>query len=59
MANFNIQIDLGNAMMCEPADVADALRVLAARVDEWVMFNNGAIKDVNGNKCGAYGVSDD
>jgi hypothetical protein len=52
---FTLKINLGNAAMMDPADVAAALEETAAKLrDEG--FEDGKVRDLNGNTVGEYGV---
>lgn len=57
---FRLGIELGNAAMSTPADVADALEKAAARIrdcDGWAgVAEAGNIRDENGNTVGTWDV---
>lgn len=53
-----IEIALGNAAMSDAADVANALRILAAKLDSRG-FDYFPIMDLNGNKVGEFNVEKD
>ncbi len=56
---FALTIDLGNAAMDEPADLADALRNVAAYLDTVYGISppaRKAILDANGNTVGEWKV---
>jgi hypothetical protein len=58
---FIIRLNLGNAAMRTPGDVANALRRTADsldRMDRYTMGRqtDGLIKDINGNTVGSWGV---
>lgn len=55
MERFTLTIELGNDAMQTGADIADALRRVAARQEEWERGTDGAIRDENGNTVGRYG----
>lgn len=54
--NFTLRIDLGNDAMQTPTDVANALRVLADRLDGgvWGDGTSESIRDENGNTVGDW-----
>jgi hypothetical protein len=52
---FQLKIELGNAAMLDPADVADALEQVASKVRDYG-FGAGNIRDVNGNRVGSYAL---
>lgn len=52
---FTLKIDLGNAAMGTPEDVADALRSIASDVADG--DESGIIRDLNGNTVGRWTVS--
>lgn len=66
MSKFSLSIDLGNAAMLSPDDVARALQKVAAhleglvvrqtRHDEQQVFD-GRIKDANGNTVGKWSLA--
>ena len=56
---FNVTIKLSNAEMQEPFHVSEALRELAARLDDRVGFqlrDSFGIRDINGNQVGSATV---
>jgi hypothetical protein len=53
MARFTLEIELGNAAMQTGEDVAHALRVAAAALEE-VGCSRSSIWDVNGNRVGVW-----
>lgn len=53
MSDFTLRITLGNAAMRDGYDVAEALRVVADKVEEG--HEDGIIRDVNGNTVGTFG----
>lgn len=56
MDSFSLDIDLGNAAMQSPEDVADALRATADKLDAAAGYvGEGAIHDANGNRVGGWG----
>lgn len=57
MDQFTITIDLGNAEMCKPDHVVDALREIANQVEAEGPddFAAGNVRDANGNTVGSYG----
>lgn len=60
MDAFTLTIELGNAAMRSPADVADALRGLADRIEDDRVFradDRGGIRDGNGNTVGRWAVA--
>jgi hypothetical protein len=55
MSTFKLEIELGNAEMHEPWHVAEALRKVAAQLDdETGDFPDGLIRDTNGNTVGLH-----
>lgn len=52
---FTLKIDLGNAAMSSPEDVAGALESVAAKVRDG--RDEGGIRDLNGNTVGRWTVS--
>lgn len=54
---FTLTIELGNAGMASPQDVADALARVAAEVGETGRWED-LIRDENGNTVGRYLLSD-
>lgn len=55
---FTLRIELGNAAMCDAADVADALARVASMVGETGSWE-GTISDYNGNSVGSYLLGDE
>lgn len=56
---FNVTVKLTNAQMQEPAEVAEALRELADRLDEREALkarDSFGIRDINGNQVGSATV---
>ncbi len=53
MPEFSLNIDLGNAAMQTPDDVAVALRIIANRLNDDDV-RCAAIFDLNGNRVGAF-----
>lgn len=56
---FKMEIELGNAAMLTPADVSEALREAAKKLDgvEPALIGGGltgAIRDINGNTVGTW-----
>lgn len=52
---FTTRINLGNAAMSSPRDVAEALRKVAAQLDDDASgYPEGLIRDDNGNTVGRY-----
>ena len=49
---FTLKIETGNAAMCEPEHVADALREVADKLDAGE--ETGGIRDENGNTVGEF-----
>lgn len=57
---FTLNIATGNEAMQDPADIADALRRLADRLEAihgWI--GNGTIRDLNGNTVGSFALTVD
>lgn len=56
---FTLRIELGNAAMQYPDDVAAVLRQLADRLSGCVWFSPDSepIHDVNGNRIGQWSVA--
>jgi hypothetical protein len=55
MAHFTLNIELGNAAMESPQDVAAALRKVADRLERIESVEaNGRIGDLNGNTVGSW-----
>ena len=52
---FSVTIQLGNATMCEPEDVAEALREYLPRIEAGE--RQGFILDANGNAVGTWGFN--
>ena len=52
---FMVSIQLGNDAMQSARDIADALRVVANRVEDGVI--HGKVMDVNGNWVGSFSSS--
>jgi hypothetical protein len=59
---FFIKINLGNELMQDGADVAEALREVADKIDGLALkfpFSEAySIQDKNGNTVGSYGVKE-
>jgi sulfur carrier protein ThiS len=51
---FQLQIKIGNEAMQTASDVADALRMVAERLDERGFDEPGIVRDINGNLVGAW-----
>ena len=49
---FRLRIEMGNAEMCSEWDVADALKVVAQRLQKGEQ--TGKIMDLNGNTVGEF-----
>lgn len=49
---FTLNINIGNAAMTDPYDIAQALRRTAERVEHG--YTEGPISDVNGNTVGEF-----
>ena len=54
---FTLEIELGNAAMSTPLNVARALDTVAARLRNGE--REGRIRDVNGNTCGTWAIAHD
>ena len=58
--NFTLSIDLGNAAMQTPDQIADALRKVAEKLTDRGDFSgpeDGTIRDYNGNTVGQWNVA--
>jgi len=56
---YKLEIELGNEAMLSGADVADALRAVADRIDvdqPMIEQHNYGISDRNGNRVGTWSV---
>lgn len=56
---FKLEIELGNAAMMGPEDVAEALEELAKRLRAWAKTGSMvslAIRDRNGNSVGDWSI---
>lgn len=53
MARFTLTIELEDAAMRDPGDVAQALEQVAAEVRDWG-FGDHPILDINGNTVGRW-----
>ena len=55
---FKLTVELGNDAMQSPADVADLLRRLARRLDDWGRWqatrDGGHLMDLNGNSVAEW-----
>ncbi len=49
---FWLELEIGNEAMCSFRNVADALRVVAERVEDGA--EKGPVKDLNGNTVGFF-----
>lgn len=61
MTRFVLSLDLGNAAMEGPADIAEALRGVAAKLDDVLALSPpafGRVFDANGNRVGTWRVLD-
>lgn len=54
MREFTLRIEMGNAAMKTPEDVAESLRAVANRLDYGMDRQSGKILDYNGNKVGEW-----
>lgn len=54
--NFKLEIELGNAAMKSPDDVARALRRIADRLEAGA--EGGKVMDSNGNSVGKWGFDE-
>jgi len=56
MSKFTLEIDLANAGMQTPVDVADALKKVSDRLMGWSddSDDSGSIRDANGNAVGHW-----
>lgn len=54
MKNFTLNIELGNDLMSEPEDVANALQIVTAKIRAG--FTNGMVRDGNGNTVGSWSL---
>lgn len=52
---FTLEIELGNAAMCEAEHVAEALEQIAQRVRGGE--DDGRVRDLNGNTVGTWSVN--
>lgn len=52
LKKFTLNIQMGNAAMEEPDHVADALRMVALKLENG--HKDGFIYDLNGNKVGTF-----
>lgn len=52
MTTFEMRIELGNAAMQTPPELADAIEGVAERVRDGVV--EGKIRDLNGNTVGSW-----
>lgn len=61
MPRFEVSIELGNAAMSEPSEVAAALMNIANDIMYLAELHNKFlnVKDRNGNRVGTYGVRDE
>lgn len=53
---FDLTIELGNAAMRTPEDIADALRSLANRLEAAGTFASEIIMDQNGARVGSWSI---
>lgn len=51
---FNLKIDLGNAEMLSPENVADALGEVSEKLGNGQM--DGIVRDINGNTVGSFSL---
>ncbi len=54
---FNLRIELGNAAMQTPEDIADALRSVANKLESG--NTEGSIRDLNGNTVGEFKIEEE
>lgn len=57
MSNFEMNLDLGNVAMATGADVAEALRNVAQRIERGEV--GSAVLDANGNTVGYWSLDED
>lgn len=57
MREFTLRIEMGNAAMKTPEDVAESLRDVANRMDYCMGSQSGEILDYNGNVVGEWGFT--
>lgn len=55
-SEFELKIKLGNAAMQTPEDIAEALRVVASRLDAAGIYANETIMDLNGARVGSWEI---
>ena len=58
MSKFTLRIEMGNAAMKTPEDVAESLRDVANRLNYGMDRRSGEILDYNGNKVGEWGFAE-
>lgn len=55
-SEFTLTLKLGNAAMQTPADIAEALRTVANRLDAAGIYANEIIMDENGARVGSWDI---
>lgn len=53
---FTLTLKLGNAAMQTPEDIAEALRVVASRLDGAGIYASEIIMDLNGERVGRWEI---
>lgn len=55
-SEFTLTLKLGNAAMQTPADIAEALRTVANRLDAAGIYASETIMDLNGARVGSWEI---